>query len=217
VVSPKYNVDDIICFKESAAIGFLEHAYITSIRHDNSGGWIYSVSSSKRGPARTSSSQPLYFIESELILLCEALTLIVSILQSRLEDIETRLSNFCDSETEDVISGDGPKWNINDTVYLQESAQNGFLEAFRIIDVINNNNQWVYSISSCHWGMHSGSTYGDRIYSTYGRGHIHTSHGSSLYFTGDEFISLCEALLLAKSNLLSRISYIEARISALCV
>jgi len=111
-----------------------------------------------------------------------------------------------------------PKYNVNDVVYLRESAALGFLEAMRINSVNNSDisSGWLYTLSASQLQPIAASHYGEMITSTYGRGSIHSSSGAQVYFTEDEFVSLCEALDLIRAVLQARLSKVEAQIADLC-
>ncbi len=114
------------------------------------------------------------------------------------------------------MMSDVPKHDIGDVIYLRESAALGFLEAMRVGGISKNDSVWIYSLVANQLQPNQASIYGDRIYSTYGRGQIHSSSGAPLYFTEDEFLTLCEALVLIRNSLQSRLLTIESQIADLC-
>lgn len=100
---------------------------------------------------------------------------------------------------------DIPKYDINDIVYLRESAALGFLEAVRINGLTKRDNDWVYSIYAGTVGAANANLYGDR------RSLI---NGSLLYFTENEFVTEYEAMVLTKANLERQLDSIDRQIQS---
>jgi len=100
-----------------------------------------------------------------------------------------------------------PKFDINDTVYLRESAALGFLEAVRITGVHKYKDGWVYTIGSRVANPRHPATFGDRI------SHV---HGQTLYFSEDEFVTHCDALFLAEANATNMLQRIQSQRMAIC-
>jgi hypothetical protein len=100
-----------------------------------------------------------------------------------------------------------PLYDVNDTVYLKESAALGHLEAVTISGIISRGDSWLYSIYVSRGNPVAVAHYGDRITAT---------HSATLYFTEDEFVLLCDALNLAEANAQIRLANIQAQKSSLC-
>lgn len=98
-----------------------------------------------------------------------------------------------------------PKYDINDIVYLRESAALGFLEPVRISGISKKGDEWIYSVYAGIAGAASASLYGDR------RSHI---HNNVLLFTENEFVSEYDALVLTKVNLERQLSNIQKQINS---
>ena len=100
-----------------------------------------------------------------------------------------------------------PLYNVNDTVYLRESAALGHLEAVSISGIYSRSDSWMYTILVARPGVTGVAHYGDRITVT---------NASTLYFTEDEFVLLCDALDLAEANAQAQLARIQAQRSTLC-
>ncbi len=83
-----------------------------------------------------------------------------------------------------------PKYEVGEVLYIKESAALGFLEAIRISGIHSGQNGWMYTINA---GMSPPSVggYQDR------RSMISTQ---TLYFTEDEFLPICDAVVLVEAN-----------------
>lgn len=100
-----------------------------------------------------------------------------------------------------------PAYDINEVVYLRESAALGFIEAVRITGVHKYKDGWVYTIGSRVSGPQHAAVYGDRI------SHV---HGQTLYFSEDELVSHCDALILAEANATNNLQRIQSQRIAIC-
>ena len=98
-----------------------------------------------------------------------------------------------------------PKYDINDIVYLRESAALGFIEPVRISGLSKRGDEWLYSVYAGIAGAVSASLYGDR------RSHV---QGNVLLFTENEFVTEYEALFLTKVNLERQLSNINKQIQS---
>jgi hypothetical protein len=85
-----------------------------------------------------------------------------------------------------------PAYEINDIVYLRESAALGFLEPVRISGISKRGLEWVYSVYAGVAGAVSAGLYGDR------RSYV---HGGELLFTESEFVTEYQAMTLSKTIL----------------
>jgi hypothetical protein len=100
-----------------------------------------------------------------------------------------------------------PQYAINDVVYLRESAALGYIEAVRISGVANSNGSWIYTVSSRISQPRHATVYGDRISFV---------NGATLYFTEDEFVTLCEALNLAEDCFTRALAAIQTQKATYC-
>ncbi|MDB4490060.1 hypothetical protein N9045_00950 [bacterium] len=97
---------------------------------------------------------------------------------------------------------DKPLYNINDIVYLRESAALGFLEAVRVSGITRTQSTWLYSVYAGRMGAVAPTHFGDRISLT---------EANFINFTEDEFISECEALSLSVANLQRQLDSVKAQ------
>jgi hypothetical protein len=84
-----------------------------------------------------------------------------------------------------------PKYGINDLVYLETSARVGFLEAYKVSNVVRSRGRWLYTISV-----------GEKppAETTLG-GMVDLKRSEMLWFDEAELIDFHEALLLVKHSL----------------
>lgn len=97
-------------------------------------------------------------------------------------------------------------YSPGDVVYLKESAAIGKIEAVRINQVVLNNDGWVYSIKD-NSSIGAPGSYSER------RSLVSTQVP---YFSEDEFVTVCEAYLLAETSVKALYDKIRAQRIALC-
>lgn len=97
---------------------------------------------------------------------------------------------------------DKPLYNINDIVYLRESAALGFLEAVRVSGITRTQSTWLYTVYAGRMGAVAPTHFGDRTSLT---------EANFINFTEDEFISECEALSLSVANLQRQLDSVKAQ------
>lgn len=100
-----------------------------------------------------------------------------------------------------------PTYNINEVVYLKESAAKGFLEAVRIAGVTLGKSGWIYTVSYNASRPINAPTYGDRIVA---------NRSSAVYYTADEFLNHCAALNMMLTYHQTAVDNISAQIESLC-
>ncbi len=100
-----------------------------------------------------------------------------------------------------------PLYDINDIVYLRESAALGFIEAVRISGVSKHHTGWIYTLEARTAQPTAPSLYGDRISFT---------NRATLYFSENELLGLCDALDLAETHALSVLQKIQAQKQQYC-
>lgn len=100
-----------------------------------------------------------------------------------------------------------PKYNVKDVVYLRESAAMGSLEAVRISGIHKTSGDWVYSVAAGTIGVVAPPVYGDRISAI---------SGATLYYTEDELLPICDAIVLVEANALERFKTVRAQRVAIC-
>ena len=98
-----------------------------------------------------------------------------------------------------------PKYDINQIVYLRESAAIGHIEPVKISGMQKRGKDWIYNVFAGTVGAVNAAYYGDR------RSLI---NGSVLYFTEAEFVTEYEALKLTEANLEIQLSKVRSQISS---
>lgn len=102
---------------------------------------------------------------------------------------------------------EGPAYSPGDIVYLRESAALGFLEAMQIGGIMYGPNGWLYTVVAKAGQLAAPTYYGDRISAV---------NASLLYFSEDEFVTVCDAQLLVEANLNSQLRRIQLQRAAQC-
>lgn len=100
-----------------------------------------------------------------------------------------------------------PLYEPGDIVYLRESAALGFLEAVQINGLMYGPNGWLYTVRSKASQPMAFTHYGDRV---------SLVNGSVLYFSEDEFVTVCDAQVLVEANLQAQLDRIKAQRSSQC-
>ena len=93
-----------------------------------------------------------------------------------------------------------PKYGINDLVYLETSARVGFLEAYKVSNLVRNRGRWLYTISV---------TQKPPAETTVG-GMVDLKTEKTLWFDEAELIGFHEALLLVQNSLELKLSRVNA-------
>lgn len=103
IEAPTYQEGDQVYLRESAALGFLEAVTISGIRRIN-GKWAYAIRAGMARPYaattygdRTSlvNGATLFFTESELISVCDALDLAIANAERVLERLQAQRNSIC--------------------------------------------------------------------------------------------------------------------------
>ena len=91
------------------------------------------------------------------------------------------------------------RWEIDDLVYLEVSARIGFLESYKVTNIIKSRARWLYTIN-VEQKPPSEPTIGD---------FIDIKRTRMLWFDESELINFEEALLLAKSSTENKLTKIN--------
>lgn len=102
---------------------------------------------------------------------------------------------------------DAPAYEEGDSVYLKESAALGFLEAVTISGIVRQRGKWVYAILTGRSNPIAPRYYGDRA---------SLVNAQILYFTEDELIPVCDALVLAEANAQRVLERLQAQRASIC-
>jgi hypothetical protein len=84
-----------------------------------------------------------------------------------------------------------PKYSINDVVYVESSARIGFLEAYKVTNIVRSRGKWLYTINLFEKPP-AETTIADMI---------DIKRQRLLYFDESELVDFHEALLLVKNSL----------------
>ena len=106
--NPKYDLNQVVYFRESAALGHLEPVVVSGIAYFN-GKWIYTIRANRALPVPVSqygdrvnltNGALLQFTEDELVILCDALVLAEANATNTLRRIQLQRVNLCPDITE---------------------------------------------------------------------------------------------------------------------
>lgn len=96
-----------------------------------------------------------------------------------------------------------PKWQIDDLVYLEASARIGFLESYKVSNVVGSRGRWLYTIN-VDQKPPAEPTIGD---------FIDIKKTRMLWFDESELISFEEALYLVKHSLELKLNKVNVLIN----
>lgn len=101
-----------------------------------------------------------------------------------------------------------PTYEIDDVVYLRESAMAGFIESYRVtaIEFEPKTNQWLYKMAIRHSGPETST-----VVDSYALHRFET-----LRFRESELVTLCEALDMAIIKTEERLAYLQGIKSSRC-
>jgi hypothetical protein len=111
----RFNVGDLVYLRSSAQIGFLESYRVTEVFQAVRNRWLYRVDIDQKPPSSQTvgdqidlkSGTRLIFDEDELLVFCEAQTIIVDFLRRRLTAEQARLDARCPSVGSTGSTGSG--------------------------------------------------------------------------------------------------------------
>lgn len=103
--NPKYDINDVVYFRTSAARGFIEPVRITIVTKINSG-WIYGINIKQSQPTAPSvygdqivfggyNQNQVFYSESEFVSYCEALYMSENYLATQLANIQSLIATHC--------------------------------------------------------------------------------------------------------------------------
>lgn len=206
--TPLYRRGESVYLRSSAEIGKLEAFKITSIKQIQDGRWIYEISISKKPPHHAligdsydsrinENERTIFYAESELVTVCEALDIIVNRFQRQITTLENQIDSKCSDYAGEPVAGvDEPRWAIDDIVYYDASARLGFLEKTRITS--------IYEV-----GIQPGSKRTRYRYKV-------RTRNPRISFREDELISYCEAAAKALISMQADYDAAVAKQSTLC-
>lgn len=174
--APLFGINEVAYARESAIKGFIEPLIIARIRFVVSlNEYAYRFLKNQRlsnllvhdgrvstvRAALDKELSPIELPDSELITICEALTIQISFLETALQDAQDEFTRVCadqaDTEPnpqtvstsfEFIVSAPIPRFRVNEVVYLEETAQAvGRLEKMRVdgFEFDPNKQEWLYT------------------------------------------------------------------------
>ena len=220
-VAPRFGINEIVYSGVSATHGYVEPLRIANIDFDVQFGlYRYSFYFGTLVERDKAKLLPITLLESELITLCEALDVQISVLERELSDAQKKLSNFCPeeliqpapetpNEKNGITTPKAPRFGYNEVVYLIESAETtGSLEAMRIDNLSWDNSigEWIYTFRILPRPRRN-TTVGDRN---------DLRRGSIIMMVESQLCKICEALPLVVNFLVVAVNRAKLRRESLC-
>ena len=100
-----------------------------------------------------------------------------------------------------------PLYEVGQVVYYRSSATSGFIDPITISGVRSSGTNWIYKITNGRTASQSLSTYTDKN---------SLITGDVIWFREDEFVSYCDALVLARQFLSAQLASIDGALSERC-
>jgi hypothetical protein len=225
MAAPRFKIGEIVYLVESAALGELEAYKIGAMKQTSPDIWVYQIFIEQKPPTEQTvgdridlkESRDLFYEESELFTLCEAV-------QTAINNVEIRINRnqFMIDECNGVQGGtyidpipvpqpnpgpNEPRYNIKDTVYVKASANIGFLEDYQVTGIMKqpSNREYMYSLSLTTLKLAPGLTLSGK-----------PRFKENIYFKERELITKCEALNLAAASLDRKMSRLLSLRISLC-
>jgi hypothetical protein len=219
---PKFAINQTVYARVSATKGYIEPLFVHAISYDPYRNTHVYIFRRELLPTKSVQLIPARLVESQLVTLCEATDIQLSVLQRDYDKAVKLLNDRCSGyvappETPTVYEDPStlqtkppkPKFGYNEVVYLKESADSaGFLEAMRItqIDWDNKRKQWLYSFQFTARPEYSmpigdGSAYRD---------------APKPYYNESELLTFCEAQQIVVNYLAQAIQNAQWRKQNMC-
>lgn len=211
MTAPIYRIGDVVYLVESASLGELEAYKIGAISSREQGGWVYQIFIDMRPTVAGQTVEDrfdlrnpteLYFDESEITDLCDAVDLALTNIQGRMNRNMSLIAE-CPTTGLPVIPAGAPKFEIDDTVIIKASADIGFIEAYKVVQIYRapNEAQYVYRLNT-HGKVQPATDF-----------KIRSDKFNELFFREQELMTLCDALnttLLALDRKIARLLALKA-------
>lgn len=210
--SPVFLVDDLVYLLESAKLGFLDSYNILSSRQITNGEWVYTVGFKAAPPVGKRSTGraelPFELAENELTDKCTAIGLVVDRLSGDLQRMQLIQQQACgESDSLDPIIT-SPKFNVEDIVFLQESAALGNLESYVVAEVIQQpSGNFTYKFAVPERPPVNNTTVGDR-------NNLRQSQDFELLES--ELLTQCEAVALGVTKLQQDLNKVQQLQATFC-
>jgi hypothetical protein len=139
-LGPKYRIGDVVYSVESATLGELDAYKIGAISQKSPGVWVYQFYIEKRPPDQQTvedridlrSTWGLFYEESELTDVCTAVHLAILNVQARINRTSILLQKC---GTDEPATPPGARFNLGEVVWIKASADIGFLETHKVIEI----------------------------------------------------------------------------------
>lgn len=222
---PRFAIDEVAYSAISSKKGFVEPLTVAKVEFSPAHNqYNYSFRDKSRFTIRGGKKErlmPITLLESELITLCEALDIQISVLQRERDQMQAKLNEHCEGQEIDrtpvqspirdngkVIPPD-PLYGYNEVVYLTETAQTvGRLEAYRITNFRWDDDmvEWVYEFVIKPRPRRN-TTVGDMD---------DLRRGTTLEYPESMLCSICQAITLANDFLERAVNRAILRRQAFC-
>lgn len=214
-LGPKYKIGDIVYSVESASLGELDAYRIGSIHQKVPGVWVYQFYIEKRSPDQQTvedridlrTTWGLFYEEADLTDVCTAVQLAVLNVQARINRINLLLQN-CGTDVP-ATPPNGARFSLNEVIWIKASADIGFLETHKVIEIHRapDTAEYIYRLD----------TDGAKIPTNPLRSVSAVKwEWPVLYFRERELVSQCEALNMVMVALERKISRLLAIKLTLC-
>lgn len=213
---PLFAIGKTAYAKASAARGFLESLKIASVAFDPARRTYFYHWEINKGPAAPHALSPIRLYENELLTICQAAAIQLSVLTRQLAELKEQQKKFCPGppvvtqqritiEIDGETQAPAPLFGDNEVVYLRETAEVvGRLESYRITSLKWHNEirQWLYGMF-IHRRPGRNMTVGDR-------GDL--TKEFTLSYPESELCTICEALPLAVSYMTQAVAQAQLRV-----
>lgn len=211
MAAPRYKIGDIVYLIESASLGELEAYKIGALSSREAGTWVYQIFIDQRPTVSGQTVEDrfdlrnpteLYFDESEVTDLCDAINLALNNIQGRMNRAMS-LTEECPTTGLPLVPAGAPRFEIDDTVVIKASANIGFIEAFKVVHIYKDPGeaQYIYKLN----------THG-KVPTAYDF-KIRSDKYNELFFREQELMTQCEglnAILLALDRKIARLLALKA-------
>jgi hypothetical protein len=164
---PVFGIGEVAYARSSALRGYVEPITIAKVRYDQAiGAYVYRWLKSSQLPlglaaqAKDQDLAPFEIREEEILTICEALPIHVSVLETQLAKAQSDLDGATDTDEEPppppvhqdvratILQPPAPRFGINEVAYLIDTAETtGDLERMRIeeLNFDTQAQEWIYS------------------------------------------------------------------------
>ncbi len=210
--SPTFFVDDRVFLLESAKLGFLDAYNVVGTRQIVNSEWVYKVGFRAAPPVGNKQTGRFEFgfelAENELTDKCTALGLVIDKLSLDLSQMQMIQQQACGGSEDDSIAPTSPKFNVDDIVFLQESAALGNLESYVIAGVTQlPNSAFMYQFAVPERPPVHVTTVGDRN---------NLRHAQDFELQEGELLTQCEAVDLGVTKLQQDLNKVQALQTTFC-